>query len=62
MGALEIGDYRGSSVVLDTMSQLRKKNSKRVKVNITIKFKGMLVVNEKTKVRNRNGMGQDIIN
>ena len=52
MGSSEIGDYRGNTVIADTLSLLRKSTAKKSKVTINIKFKGLTVTDEKTKVRN----------
>lgn len=50
MGSIDIGDYRGNTVIADSVSKLRKATTKPQKVTICIKFKGMTVTGEKSKV------------
>ena len=50
IGSKEIGNYRGNTVVADSLSEVRKSVSKKQKVQVTIRFKGMVVTDEKTKV------------
>lgn len=50
VGSVEIGDYRGNTVIADTLSTLRKTALKKTKVSINIRFKGLVVTDEKSKV------------
>ncbi len=52
LGSKEIGNYRGSTVVMDTLAEVRKAVKKKQKVQVTIKFKGMVILDEKSKVCN----------
>jgi hypothetical protein len=50
IGSTDIGDYRGNSVITDTIAQIRRAKTKPQKVVISIKFKGVTVTEEKSKV------------
>lgn len=60
VGDAEIGDYRGNTVISDTLAMLRKSAARKAKVSINIKFKGIVVTDEKSKVKIAGFYSSDI--
>lgn len=50
VGSMEIGEYHGNTAMAEAMSQLCRTPTKRQKVIVNIKFKGMVMLEAKSKV------------
>ncbi len=47
---MELGDYRGSRVISNTLSELRMRVKKKQRVLVTLKFKAIEAIDVKSKV------------